>query len=128
MRAGISEGYGRGPAILGSRWSRWRVLFCCFDDFIVEQIQSSTQHDPLDTILIALAKGLPYRLFLRTLASDADSRPTTVWPWRVLLNLAKLDSLGGYIMTSISEVEHAPEEGIGVWFGDLEERKIRRVR
>lgn len=43
------------------------------------------------------------------------------------MNLAKFDSLRGYIMTSISEVEHAPEYSIGVGFGYLDERKLGRI-
>lgn len=41
--------------------------------------------------------------------------------------LSKLDALGGYIMACISKVEHAPERGVWVWLGYLEEREIRRI-
>ena len=30
-------------------------------------------------------------------------------------------------MTGVCKVEHAPKGRIGVWFGYLEERKVRRI-
>ena len=71
---------------------------------------------------------MPNRLLLWSLAGDADSSTTTIGSWRVLLDLAKLDALGGYIVAGIGEIEHAPEDGVGVGLGYLEEREIRGVR
>jgi hypothetical protein len=70
---------------------------------------------------------LPDGFLLWCLARDTDARAASVWARRVLLDLAKLDTLWRDIMAGISKVEHAPEGSVGVGFGDLEERKIRRI-
>ena len=80
----------------------------------LEQVEGSTEDDPFDTVLVSLTEGLPNGLFLGGFTGDADAGAATVGPWWVLLDLAKLDSLWGDVMTSISEIEHAPEPGIGI--------------
>jgi hypothetical protein len=94
----------------------------------LEKVEGGTQHDPLYAVLVAFSQGLPYGLFLGGPAGDADSSATATRPWGVLLDLAKFDALGGYIVAGVGKVEHAPEGGVGVRFRDLEERQIGGVR
>lgn len=94
---------------------------------ILKEIQCSTQHNPFNAIFIPFAERLPDSFLLWSLASNADTSTTTVGPRRVLLNLAKLDTLRRYVVSSISKVEHAPESSIRIGLRDLEEREIRAV-
>jgi hypothetical protein len=81
----------------------------------LEQVEGSTEDDPFDTVLVSLTEGLPNRFFLGRFTGDADAGAATMGTWWILLDLAKLDSLWGYVMASISKIEHAPESGI--WIG-----------
>jgi len=81
----------------------------------LEQVEGSAEDDPFDAVLVSLTEGLPNSFFLGGFTSDADAGAATVGTWWVLLDLTKLDSLWGDVMTSISKIEHAPESGI--WIG-----------
>ena len=93
----------------------------------LEKIQRSTQDDPFDTVLVALSQCLPDRFLLGSFAGDADPRAASIWTGRVLLDLSKLDALWRDVVAGVGEVEHAPERGVRVGFGDLEEREVGGV-
>lgn len=93
----------------------------------LEQVEGSAEDDPFNTVLVAFTKCLPNCLFLRGLARDRDSGSPATLAWRVLLDFAKFDSLRWNKMSSVGEIEHAPEGCIGIWLGDLEKWEIGRV-
>lgn len=43
------------------------------------------------------------------------------------MDLAKLDTLRGDVVSGVCEVEHTPERSVRIGFGYLEEREIRGV-
>lgn len=53
-------------------------LFSRLDDFIVEQVERCTEHDPFNTILIAFTESLPHCLFLGRLASYGDTGASAI--------------------------------------------------
>lgn len=95
---------------------------------ILEKVQCSAEDYPFDTVLVSLSQGLPHRFFLGSFSGDANSSSAAIRAWRVLLYLSKFNALGRYIMTSIGEVEHAPESCVRVRFRNLEEGEIGGVR
>lgn len=96
-------------------------------EYVLEKVQCCAENDPFHTVLVSLSQGLPHSLLLRCFASDADPCASAIGTRRILLYLSKLDPLRGYVMPSIGKVEHAPECGVWVWLGDLEEREIWRI-
>lgn len=90
----------------------------------LKKVQCSAQDHPFDAIFVAFSQCLPHGLFFRCFASYTDSRASAIGTGRVLLDLAKFDTLGRNVVPRVREVEHAPERCIRVWFGDLEERKV----
>lgn len=128
-RARRAIGHRTGRTVWhGTRCSRSRgILLGRLHDLIVEKVQGCAENHPFDTVLVSLSQGLPHSLFLGCFACDTNSSSTTVWTWWVLLYLSEFNALGGYIMTSISKVEHAPESSIRIGFGDLKEGEIGGV-
>ena len=94
----------------------------------LEKIQRSTQDDPFDTVLVALSQCLPDRFLLGSFAGDADPRAASIGTGRVLLDLAKFDTLWWDVVPGVGEVEHAPESGIRIWLGDLEKWEVSGIR
>jgi len=123
----LRGGDGAGGAC--SHWcsSPWLGLFDGFEDLVVEKIKCGAEDYPLDTIFVAFSQCLPYRLLLGGLSRDRDSRATATRTRGVLLDLAKFDTLGGNEVARVGKVEHAPERGVRVGFGDLEEGEIGGV-
>lgn len=95
---------------------------------ILEEVQSSAEDYPFDTIFIPFAQSLPHSLFFGGLARDADPGTSTIGTWRVFLDLTKLNTFGGYVVACVGKIKHAPEGGVWVRLRDLKEGKIRRVR
>lgn len=87
---------------------------------ILKKIERSAQDNPFYTIFVPFAECLPDGFLLGRLARDGDTRATAAGAWRVLLNLAKLDSFWRNHMARIGEIEHAPEIRVRIGLRDLE--------
>lgn len=139
--AWVTEGYWRGPAAVLRRSGSRRVFLRRFHYFItteknqrlkariretilLQQIQGSAEHYPLNAILISLSQGLPYSFFLGSFSCDANSGAPAVRAGGILLYLPEFDSLWRNIVACIREVEHTPESSIRIRLGHLEKRKI----
>lgn len=142
-------------SVLQSDWTSSRgrrrrgIFLCSLEDFIattnwqsgvehwalkwnnvLQEIEGSTENNPFDAIFVTLTEGLPDGLFFGSLSSDTYPCATAgaIRAGGILLDLAKFDTLWWDVMASISKVEHGPEGSIGIGLGNLEERKIRRIR
>lgn len=95
----------------------------------LEKVEGGTQNNPFDAVLVSFAKGLPNSLLFGCFPcyTDTSAASASVRVGWVFLDLSKFDSLGRDVVTSVCKVEHGPEASIGIWFGDLEEREVRRV-
>lgn len=109
----------------------WLAALRRLDNLVIEYVESSAEDDPLDHVLVALAKRLPYCFLFRRLSGNGDTRAasTSATSCGIFLNLAKLDSLWWNEVTGVGEVEHGPPCCVGIGFGNLEERLLvtRRV-
>lgn len=115
------EGSAVGRHLRAAR--RVRVPLGGLHDLLVDQVECGAQHDPLDHVLVALAKRLPHGTLLGSAAVDrhARARATAIARDGILLDSSELDTLRRDQVARVRKVKHGPEHRIRVGLGNLEE-------
>lgn len=116
----------RGTVRRGAPSRISHVTSCRPDDFLIDKVERGTKDNPLDHILVAFAKSLPYGFLFGGTTSDsyAGSSTATFSRNRIFLDATELDTLGRNQVAGIRKVEHGPPSRVGVRLGDLEQGLI----